>query len=235
MNQPLTLLLGLLTELQGIVMESLGFFATLTLQSQALASDGLQFLQGLLATGFMLLRVLAFELRRVLLQLLTALLSLLLQLLPACGELLFLLGQLALHLLFQLGALLTRGLQQLLALLSGLFTKLQHLTFRLLTHRGGAHQLFVLTLGLLNDLISLLFGRGDELVPSLQQLSSPLNLFGQSVPNGIQDFNGITLVHQTPATERNATALKKDILQLIQMVEDSEASVAHVTGVGKPN
>ena len=123
----------------------------------------------------------------------------------------------------------------MLALLSGLFAKLQHLTFRLLTHRSGAHQLFVLTLGLLNDLISLLFGCGDELVPSLHQLSSPLNLLGQGVPNGIQNFDGITLIHQTPATERNATALQKDILQLIQMVEDSEAGVAHVTGVGKPN
>ena len=67
--------------------------------------------------------------------------------------------------------------------------------------------------------------------------SGSVEVFGTPVDPGTRAAinAGIALVHQTPATERNATALQKDILQLIQMVEDSEASVAHVTGVGKPN
>ena len=183
----------------------------------------------------MLLGVLTLDLGSVLLQLLTALLSFLFQLLTACSELLLLLRQLALHLLLQLGALLARRLQQLLALLACLFAQLQHLTLRLLADRGGADQLLVLPFGLLNDLVRLLLCRIDEFVASLQQLRGAFNLLRQGLAHCVEHFDGITLVDQTPATERNATALEKDILQLIQMVEDSEASVAHVTGVGKPN
>tara|TARA_B100001939_G_scaffold312478_1_gene295675 strand:+ start:1983 stop:2963 length:981 start_codon:yes stop_codon:yes gene_type:complete len=231
LNQPLALLLGLLPELQGIVMESLSFLPTLTLQAQALPADGLQFLQGLLTACLMLLGVLSLDLSRILFQLLTTLLSLLFQLLTTSGELLLLLRQLALHLLFQLGALLTGGLQQLLALLPCLFAKFENLPLCLLTHRGGAHQLFMLTLGLLNDLVCLLLGGIDELIATLQKLSSTLNLLGQRLTDCIQNFDGITFVDQTTATEGNATALKKNILQLIQMIEDNQASVAHVTGV----
>ena len=93
----------------------------------------------------------------------------------------------------------------------------------------------MLTLGLLNDLVCLLLGGIDELIATLQKLSSTLNLLWQRLTDCIQNFDGITFVDQTTATEGNATALKKNILQLIQMIEDNQASVAHVTGVGKPN
>ncbi|CRY92114.1 hypothetical protein SynWH8103_01385 [Synechococcus sp. WH 8103] len=235
LNQALTLLLGLLPELQGIVVQPLGFLTALTLQAQNLASNGLQLLQGLLAAGFMLLGMLTLDLGSVLLKLLTALLSLLFQLLTACRELLLLLRQLALHLLLKLGALLSSRLQQLLALLACLFAQLQHLTLRLLSDRGGADQLLVLPFGLLNDLFRLLLCRIDEFVTSLQQLGGAFELLRKGLAHCVEHFDGITLVDQTPATEWNTTSLEKDILQLIQMVEDSEASVAHVTGVGKSN
>ena len=89
----------------------------------------------------------------------------------------------------------------------------------------------MLTLGLLNDLVCLLLGGIDELIATLQKLSSTLELLGQRLTDCIQNFNGIALVDQTTATEGNATALEKNILQLIQMIEDNQASVVHVTGV----
>ena len=69
----------------------------------------------------------------------------------------------------------------------------------------------------------------------MEQLIGLGDLSGQCGSHSIHQLNGILLIDQPTATEGNATALEKNILQLIQMIEDNQASVAHVTGVGKPN
>tara|TARA_B100001173_G_C16002159_1_gene553966 strand:+ start:1621 stop:1932 length:312 start_codon:yes stop_codon:yes gene_type:complete len=101
-------LLGLLPELECIVMNPFCLVSTFLLQPLALAADCFEVLKRLSTIGLMQLSLLAFELHGLLFQLLAALLRFLLQLLAACCELLLLLGQFGLHLLFQCRPLLTR-------------------------------------------------------------------------------------------------------------------------------
>ena len=201
--------MGLLAELQRIVVNPLGFVPAFLLQAQGFLTNGLQILQRMLAIGFMLFSVLSFELNsvgfdlldllmsllaagfeslgvltlqlnRFLIQLLATLQGFLLKLLAAGGELLLQLRQLALHLLLQRRPLLSRFLEQLLTLLTRLFTHLIHLPFSFLADRGVAHQLFALTLGLLNNLFGVPAGGVDELVPAIQKLAARSSSFGNS-------------------------------------------------------
>ena len=93
----------------------------------------------------------------------------------------------------------------------------------------------MLTLGLLNDLRRLLLGCIDEFIAFFDQFDSDFDFPRQGIADRIQQFNRIVFVDQTTAAERDPTALEKNILELIQMIEDNQASVAHVNGAGKPN
>ncbi|QNJ00231.1 hypothetical protein SynA1562_01400 [Synechococcus sp. A15-62] len=77
MDKRLALLLGLLAELQRIVVNPLGFVPAFLLQAQGFLTNGLQILQRMLAIGFMLFSVLSFELNGVGFDLLDLLMSLL--------------------------------------------------------------------------------------------------------------------------------------------------------------
>ena len=76
MDQRLALLLGLLAELQRIVVNPLGLVPSFLLQAQGFLANGLQILQRLLAIGFMLFSMLSFELNSVSFELLDLLLGL---------------------------------------------------------------------------------------------------------------------------------------------------------------
>ena len=134
-------MLGLLAELQRIVVQTFGFITGFLLQAQPLTADRVQVLEGLLTGCFVLVHVLLFAFHSLLIQLLATLQTFLLKLLPACGVLLLEFGQLALNLLLQGRALLTGGLQQFFALLAGLFPQLVDLAFRFLADRCVVHQL----------------------------------------------------------------------------------------------
>jgi hypothetical protein len=190
---------------------------------------------GLLAARFVLFRVLALQFNRLLIQLLATLKSLLLQLLPAGSELLLQLGQLGLHLLFQLGALLTRRLKQLLTLLAGLITHLIHLPFRFLTDGRIVHQLFALALSLFNDFVCILAGGVDELVAPINQLGGPLQISWQSLSYGIEKLNCICFVDQTTSGEGESTAFQNNFLQLVELIENGEPDVVHLSWLGKLN
>ena len=189
----------------------------------------------LLPACFMLLGVVTLQVNRLLIQLLATFEGFLFQLLTPGRELLLQLRQLALHLLFQLRPLLTRRLAQLLALLAGLFTHLIHLPLRFLADGGVVHQLFTLTLGLLNDLFGAPAGGVDELVPPIKQFDGPLKLLRKTVPHGIQQLNGIGFVDQTSAGEGQSTAFQDNFLQLIELIENGEPDVVHLSWRGKPN
>jgi hypothetical protein len=178
----------------------------------------------------MLLCQLTLEFDRLLIQLLSALKRFLFKLLTSGGELLFKLGMLGLHVLLHLSGLLSSSLKHLLALLSNLLAHLADLPFSLLTDGGLRHELFALLLGVVDDLVSLASGRGDELVPFLQKLIRLSHLSGHGFANGIQQLNGVLLVDEPPAAEGNATALQHDLLELIELVEYGEPDLAHRDG-----
>ena len=230
LNQGFTLLLRLLTELKGIVVNPFRFVTAFLLETQPLPADRLEILQSLLTVGFVLLGVLALDLRSLLLELLTTLQPLLFQLLPAGCELLLLLCRLRLHLLLELGVLLACVLKNLLTLLAGLFAQFVHLTLRLLSDRGIVHQLFTLALSLLNDLLRLLTGRVDELIAAVEQLSGPLHLLGHRLADGIKHLDRIPFIDKPATGEGKATSLQHDFFQLIELIEDGEPGVTHVTG-----
>ena len=190
---------------------------------------------GLLAVRFVLFGVLTLQFNRLLIQLLATLQGLLLQLLTAGRELLLHLCQLALHLLFELGALLTRRLKQLLTLLAGLITHLIHLPLSFLANGGIVHKLFALALGLINDLLCALAGGVDELVAPINQLGGTLKICWQSLPYGIEKLHGICFIHQTSAGERESTAFQNNFLQLVELIENGEPDVVHLSWLGKPN
>ena len=77
LDQRLALLLGLLAELQRVVVNPLGLIAAFLLQTQGFTANRLQILQRLLSVGFVLLSVMALEFRCVGLDLLDLLLGLL--------------------------------------------------------------------------------------------------------------------------------------------------------------
>ena len=183
----------------------------------------------------MLFCVLSLQLHSFLIQLLPTLESFLLELLAASGELLFLLSNLRLHLLLEFGVLLTRVLQQLFALLTGLIPQLGHLAFGFLTDRGTVHQLFALSLRLLNDVVSLLSGIANKAVAPFQQFRGTFNFLWQRLTHCIKNFHGIRFVHHSAAAEWKTAPFENHFLQLIQLIKNVEPDVAHLTGEGKPN
>ena len=210
------LLLGLLAELQGVVLQALGFRLALPLDAQALLANLLQLGHRLLAVALMLLQ-----------QQTVALGRLLLQLLPARGELLLHLGQPALVLLLGGGGLLATLQQQLLALLAGLLAQLRNLALGLLADGGVVDQLLPLALGGGHDLVSLAAGLGDKLLPLADQFGRLGDLGRQGFPHGVHHFDGVLLVHQTAAAERNAGALQHDLLELVELIKDGDAGLSH--------
>ncbi|QNJ20032.1 hypothetical protein SynA1825c_01729 [Synechococcus sp. A18-25c] len=233
LNQQFTLLLRLMTELQSILLKTLSLSLRFPLNPQAFLTDLVEILKRLLSVALMLFAQLTLEFDRLLIELLSALKGFLLQLLSACGELLFKLSLLGLHLLLHLRCLLTAALEQLLALLSNLFTHLGGLAFRLLTNGRLREQLFTLLLSRVDNLISLTAGCSDEVIAFLQQLIGVSHLTRHRFTDGIENLNGVLLVHEPPATEGNATALQHDLLELIELVDDGEADLAHRDGGSK--
>ena len=55
------------------------------------------------------------------------------------------------------------------------------------------------------------------------------------LPDGIQELNGIGFVHQTSAGERKSTAFQNNFLQLVELIENGEPDVVHLSLRGKPN
>ena len=207
----------------------------MALEFRCVGLDLLDLLLRLLAAGVKSFSVLTLQLNRFLIQLLATLQCFLLQLLAARGELLFQLGQLALHLLLQLRPLLARFLEQLLTLLAGLLTHLIHLPFRFLADGSVVHQLLALTLGLFNDLLGVSAGGVDELVPAIQKFGGPLQLLRQFIADGIQQLDGIRFVDQTSAGEGQPAALQHNFLQLVELIENGEPDVVHLSWHGKLN
>ena len=210
-------------------------FSMLPLEFNSLLFHLLKALQGLQTVGFVLFSVLSLQLHCFLIQLLPALEGFLLELLAACGELLFLLSNLRLHLLLELGVLLTCVLQQLFTLLTGLIPQLGDLAFGLLADRGTVHQLLALSLSLLNDVVSLLSCIADKTVAPFQQFRRALNFLRQRFTHGIKNFHGIRFIHHSAAAEWKTAPFENHFLQLIQLIENVEPDVAHLTGEGKPN
>ncbi|QNI67630.1 hypothetical protein SynBMKMC1_01550 [Synechococcus sp. BMK-MC-1] len=226
-------MLGLLPELQCILMQTFGFALSLFLKSQPLLTNLIQLLHGLEAIALMLFAELTLQLIGFLIKLLTALQGLLFQLLSTGGVLLLQLGLLGLHLLFHLRGLMARRLQKLLTLLANLFPHLIHLPLSFLTNRGLRHQLFALLLRSRDDFVCLGTSRGDELVTLLQQLISLRHLGRHGLANRVQQLNGILLIHKPATAEGNSASLEHDLLKLIELVEYGEPDLAHRDGGAK--
>ena len=134
------MLLGVLTEAQGLLAHTFGIFLSFLLQATALLTDLLEFLQRLLAIALMGFRMGALELLMLLLELLKTAGGFLFQLLPAGGLLLLQLGGFGLVFLLEAGHLSASLLQHLLALLAALLAQLSALTFGFLANAGTADE-----------------------------------------------------------------------------------------------
>jgi hypothetical protein len=164
-HQHITLLLGLLAELDGFLVEAFSFCLAVPLNAQALLTNGFQLLEGLLTDPLMLLHQLAGAIDRLGLQLGATLLSFLLQLLTTGSEGLIHLGHPPLVLLFGLGRLGADLGLELFPLEARLLTHIGRLALCLLADRGGGDELFPLPSGLGHDLLSLLLGLLDKALP----------------------------------------------------------------------
>lgn len=227
-DQCFALLLGLLAELERIVVEPLRLGLAVTLDPVALLADRFELSQCLLPTAFVLFEQLAVPLAGFLIEVLAPRLGFLLQLLAPGGELLLHLGQAGLEVLLRLGSLLPGGKNQLLPLLAGLLAHLAALALRLLTHGGGGDQCLPFAPGLTENLLGLVAGLLDEALPLAQQILGLGNLVGQGGAEGVHRFDGVLLIHQTSATEGDAAAFENDVLELIELVENGDARLAHV-------
>ena len=227
-DQGIALLLGLLAELQGIGVESLGFSLAFTLDAQTFLADAFEILHGLGPAAFVLLQQLTVAFRRFLLQLLAALLGFLLQLLAAAGELLLELGHPGLVLLFCLGHLLAGLQHHLFTLLAGEFPLFRHLPLGLLPDGGGIDQLLPLAPRLGDDLLGLQPGLLDEPLPLPDQVIRLGDLPRDGLAQGIHHLDGVLLVDQPPATEGDPAAFEDDVLQLVQLVENGETDFSHM-------
>ncbi len=218
-DQGLTLLLGLLTELQCISLQTLGFRLAALLQTHRLLTDLLQFSQALLPGLLVLLGQLPFQLDGFLIQLLTALQRFLFQLLAALAELLLHLSHARLVVLLRLGQLLAGLHQQLFTLLSPLLPQFSALSLCLLSDRLAVDQLFTLLAGLVQHFIRLLARLTDELLLLGYQLFGLGQLRGQCFPHCIHQLDRVLLIHQATTAEGHARAVQDDLLQLIELVE----------------
>ena len=161
-NQRFALLLGLLAELEGVVMESLGLGLAVALDAVAFLANRFQLSHRLLPAAFMLLEQLAVPFGGFLVEVLASGLGLLFQLLPAGGELLLHLGHAGLQVLLGLGGLLPGGEDQLLPLLAALLAQFAALPLRLLPHGRGGDQTLPFPTSLAENLFRLLAGLLDE-------------------------------------------------------------------------
>ena len=229
-DQGFALLLGLLAELERIVVEPFSLRLAVALDPQALLTDRLQFSHRLLPAAFVLLKQLAIALGGLLLKVLASGLGLLLELLAARRELLLQLGHAGLEFLLGLGGLLPTRKDQLLALLAALLAQFHPLAFRLLADRGGCDQILPLPLGLAEDLLGLLAGLFDESIALAEQVIGLGDLGRQGGAQRIHHLDRVLLIHKTTATEGDAAAFENDVLELVQLVENGDARLAHVIG-----
>ena len=177
-DQGFALLLGLLPELEGIVVEPFRLGLAVALDAVAFLADGFQFSHRLLPAAFMLFEQLAISFGGFLVEVLTSCLGFLFQLLASDGELLLHLSHAGLQVLFRQGGLLPSGQDQLLPLLAGLLAQFAALPLRFLPHGGGGDQTLPFPSGLGQDLLGLLAGLLDEAVPLTQQIISLGDLHG---------------------------------------------------------
>ena len=177
-DQGLALLLGLLPELEGIVVEPFRLGLAVALDAVAFLADGFQLGHRLLPAAFMLFEQLAIPFGGFLVEVLTSCLGFLFQLLASDSELLLHLGHAGLQVLFRQGGLLPAGEDQLLPLLAGLLAQFGALPLRFLPHGGGGDQALPFPSGLGQDLLSLLAGLLDKAVPLTQQILSLGDLHG---------------------------------------------------------
>jgi hypothetical protein len=224
-DQGIALLLGLLAELQGIVVQALGLHLAVALHPQTFLADGLQLLHRLLPAALVLLHQHPVAFRRLALQLLAPGLGLLLELLPAHRELLLQLGHPGLQFLLRLGGLLAGLDDRLLALQACLLPHLRHMPLRLMADRGVGDQLLPLATGGGHDLLGLLAGLLHEAVALADQLVGMGDLAGQRLPQRIHHLDGVLLVDEAPAAEGDATAVQDDVLELVQLIENGDADL----------
>jgi hypothetical protein len=231
-DQGFALLLGLLPELEGIVMEPFRFGLAVALDAIAFLADRFQLGHRLMAAAFMLLEQLAVSIGGFLIEVLTPGLGLLFQLLASGGELLLHLGHAGLQLLLRLGALLPSGEDQLFPLLTGLLAQFTPLSLSLLPHGSGGDQALPFASSLAEDLLSLLAGLLDEAFSLMQQILGLGDLDRQGSAKGVHRFDGVLLIHQAAATEGDAAAFENDVLELVELVENGDGRLAHVIGEG---
>ena len=130
-------------------------------------------------------------------------------------------------LLFGLGRLFAGLHQQLFPLLAGLLPQFRRLPFGLLPDPRPMDQLLPLATGLADDLLGLLPRLDQERLLLAQQLHRPLHLAGQGLAHGVEDLDGIGLVHQPPAREGNPGALENNLLELIELVKHLQTGLVH--------
>jgi hypothetical protein len=227
-HQHIALLLGLLTELDGFLMKPFGLGLTIPLDPQALLTDGFEFLQRLLPNTLVLLDQLAGTVHRLSLQLGAPLLGLLLELLPMGRKGLIHLGDPPLVLLLGLSSLGASLGLKLFPMEAGLLPYVSRLALGLLANGRRGDELFPLPPRLHKDLLGLLLGLLDEAFPLTQELVGLGDLQGQGFPQGVHRLDGILLVDQAPTTEGDTTAIKHDLLKLIELVENRDARLGHV-------
>jgi hypothetical protein len=229
-HKHITLLLSLLSKLDGFLMEPLGLSLAVPLNPQAFLTDGFQLLEGLLTNALMLLHQLAGAIHRLGLQLGATLLGFLLQLLAAGRKGLIHLRHPPLVLLLGLGRLGAGLGLQLLRMEARLLPHIGRLALSLLAHGRGGDELLTLPSRLGDDLLRLLLGLLDEAFPFAKELISLGNLKGESLPEGVHCLNGVLLIHKTPTTEGNTAAVENDLLKLIELIKNRDARLGHVNG-----
>jgi hypothetical protein len=229
-HQHITLLLGLLAELDGFLVEPFSLCLAVPLHAQALLTNGFKLLERLLPDPLMLLHQLAGAIHRLSLQLGATLLGFLLQLLTTGSEGLIHLGHPPLVLLFGLGRLCAGLGLELLRLEARLLTHIGRLALCLLANGRCGDELIPLPSRLGHDLLSLLLGFLDKALPLAQELIGLGNLEGKGLPQGIHRLDGVLLIHQTPSTEGNTAAVENDLFKLIELVENRDARLGHVNG-----
>lgn len=229
-HQHITLLLGVLTKLDGFLMEAFSLCLAVALNTQALLTDGFQLLESLLPDPLVLLHQLAGAIHRFSLQLCAALLGLLFKLLTTGSKGLIHLRQTPLMFLFRLGRL-SAGLGlELFSMETGLLTNICGLALCLLANGRCGDQLFPFPSCLGHDLLSLLLGLLDEAFPLPQKLIGLGNLEGEGLSEGIHRLDGVLLIDQSSSTEGDTAAVENDLFKLIELVENRDARLGHVNG-----
>jgi hypothetical protein len=181
-HQLITLLLSLLAELDGFLMEPFGLGLAVPLNAQTLLTDGFKLLKSLLPDPLVLLHQLARAFHRLGLQLGAALLGFLLELLTTGSKSLIHLRQPTLVLLLCLGSLSADLGLELFSMNAGLLTHICGLALCLLANGRGGNELFPFSPRLGHDFLGLLLGLLNETFPLTQELIGLGNLEGKGLP-----------------------------------------------------